>query len=62
MKVLFDEDQDKINNAVHRYPLGSYQMGVIAELSGLLYERGVDVAGVLASLCKTYGVNIHESE
>lgn len=60
--VLFEEDQTKINNAVVRYPMGSHQIGTIAELSSLLYERGVDVTSILISLCKTYGISTQESE
>ncbi len=45
--VLFDEDLNKINNAVSRYPMGSYQIGEIAKLSGLLYEMGIDVVDML---------------
>jgi len=56
-KILFDEDQLKIENAVIKYPLGSYQIGEIARLSGLLYGEGVDVIYKLEQLCYKYGIN-----
>ena len=54
--VLFSEDLKKINYYVSNYPMGSYQMGEIARLSALLYERGVDVKKHLEFLCKHYRV------
>ncbi len=56
MKVLFDEDQKKIEDAVTYYPLGSYQIGEIAELSALLYERGIDVIKELNKLHIKYRI------
>ena len=53
-QILFNEDIEKINNAVVNYPLGSYQIGEIAKLSGLLYQEGVDVVRELEKLCRKY--------
>jgi len=55
-QILFDEDLEKINNAVKFYPLGSYQMGEIARLGGLLQETGVDVVNEMNKLCFKYYV------
>lgn len=49
--ILFPQDQIKINNAVIKYPLGSYQMGEIARLSGLLHYEGVNVLTLLKREC-----------
>lgn len=48
-KVLFDDDLEKINQACLSYPMGSKQMGQVAELSGILYGMGVDVEKLLES-------------
>lgn len=48
-KILFDEDLEKIEQAVVKYPMGSYQIGEIARVSALLYNEGIDV---LDALCK----------
>ena len=53
-QVLFDDNIEKINNTVQYYPLGSYQVGEIAKLSGLLYQEGVDVVKELEKLCHKY--------
>lgn len=56
-KVLFEEDQKKIEYYVLKYPLGSYQIGEIAKLSALLYERGINVIDELNKLHSKYGVH-----
>ncbi|WP_368900784.1 hypothetical protein [Oceanobacillus oncorhynchi] len=48
--ALFLDDQKKIEKAVQDYPMGSYQIGEIAMVSALLYERGIDVEKHLRSL------------
>lgn len=55
--VIFTEDQMKIEKSVAMYPMGSYQMGEIARISGLMYKQGVDVVEQLKYLCEIYDVN-----
>lgn len=55
--VLFPDDQQKIEDAVVKYPMGSYQIGEIARLSALLYDRGIDVEKQLINLCNRFGIN-----
>ncbi|PAD70604.1 hypothetical protein CHH83_02035 [Bacillus sp. 7586-K] len=55
--ALFTEDQMKIEKAVIFHTMGSYQIGEIARLSSLLYDRGVDVIKHLEKLHKDYGIN-----
>jgi len=51
--VLFSEDQKKIEDAVEYHAMGSYQVGEVAKLSALLYDRGIDVIKELEKLhCK----------
>ena len=59
-QILFDEDIEKINNAVAKYPMGSQQIGEIAKLSGLLYNEGVDVLKLLVNWCIKYDINLRE--
>lgn len=59
-KVLFAEDQKKIEDAVQYYPMGSYQVGEIARLSSLLYERGINVIDELNKLHRKYGISDRE--
>lgn len=58
--VLFPEDQAKIDNAVIRYPMGSYQAGEIVNLSGLLYQEGIDVLELLVKWCIKHNININK--
>ncbi|WP_017470648.1 hypothetical protein [Amphibacillus jilinensis] len=46
-EILFENDQNKVVNAVTCFSLGSYQIGEIARISGLLYSSGVDVVKLL---------------
>lgn len=55
-KVLFDDDQKKINDAVRLHAMGSYQIGEVAKLSALLYDRGIDVIQQLKALHRKYNV------
>lgn len=61
-KILFKEDLKKIEDAVEKYPLGSYQIGEIARLSGLMYERGINVAAQLEYLCELHMVELEHLE
>jgi hypothetical protein len=58
--VLFDDDQKKIEDAVLYHPMGSYQIGEIARLSALLYDKGVDVVKYLEKLHDAFGINSKE--
>ena len=58
--MLFDEDIEKINNAVANYPIGSQQIGEIAKLSGLLYNEGVDVLKLLVGWCIKHDIDLRE--
>ncbi|WP_442636561.1 hypothetical protein [Rossellomorea marisflavi] len=49
-EVLFEEDKMKIAEAITYHPLGSYQMGEIARISGLIADTGYDVVGYLERL------------
>ena len=60
--LLFVEDINKIKIAVSDYPMGSHQVGEIVRLSGLLYDRGVDVVGQLNVLCRKYKVSTKDSQ
>jgi hypothetical protein len=53
-KVLFDEDQKKINGSVENHAIGSYQIGEISKLSATLYDSGVDVVKELQRLKRFY--------
>ncbi len=55
-KILFDEDQKKVEESVEFHAMGSYQVGEIARLSSLLYDRGVDVIRELENLCRRFNV------
>lgn len=59
---LFQEDLEKIESACAYYPLGSYQIGEIARLSGYLQEKGVNVLIELQKLCKIYEVETESRE
>ncbi len=37
--------------------MGSYQIGEVARLSSLLYDRGVDVNKELENLCRKFNMN-----
>lgn len=56
-KVLFDDDQKKIEDAVMNYPIGSYQAGEVVRLSALLYDRGVNVENELKKLHNKFGIS-----
>ncbi|MEL3959508.1 hypothetical protein NST17_20360 [Caldifermentibacillus hisashii] len=49
-KALYEEDQKKIEEAVVKHAMGSYQMGEVAMLSAWLYDRGIDVIKYLQAL------------
>lgn len=55
-EVLFPEDQEKIEDAVANYPMGSYTAGEVIRLSALLYERGIDAEKQLIRICNKYGI------
>lgn len=56
-KVLFEEDQKKIEDSVMNYPMGSHQIGEIARLSALLYEKGINVEIELKRLCNKFFIS-----
>lgn len=56
-KILFDEDQKKVDNSVEYHAMGSYQIGEVARLSALLYDMGIDVIKELENLCRKFNVN-----
>lgn len=55
--ALFTEDQMKIEESVLYHAMGSYQIGEIARLSALLYDRGIDVIKHLEKLHNDFGIN-----
>jgi len=55
-KVLFEEDQKKIDDSVRLHAMGSHQIGEIAEISATLYDRGVDVVRELQRLQRVFNV------
>jgi|GEM_PF-3255317 len=55
-KILFSEDQNKIDESVEYHAMGSYQIGEVARISSLLYDRGVDVIRELENLCHKFNV------
>lgn len=52
-KILYDDDLIRIEYSCISYPMGSSEIGRIAELSGRLYGLGVDVEGVLERLLES---------
>ena len=56
--ILFPEDQNKIDEAVSKYPMGSYHIGEIARISGLMYEQGIDVIQHLKYICEQFKVEL----
>ncbi|MCA1021576.1 hypothetical protein [Halobacillus litoralis] len=56
-EILFPEDSEKVVRSVVYHPMGSYQLGEVARLSSLLYDRGIDVTDYLESLCRKHGVS-----
>lgn len=59
-KALFDEDQKKIEDSVEYHAMGSYQIGELARLSALLYDRGVDVIKEIEKLHYKFGIEKRE--
>lgn len=57
-QILFNEDLEKINKACTNYPLGSYQIGEIARMSGFMYEQGINVIKMLEDEFKKRHINI----
>ena len=52
-KIIYDDDLIRIEYSCVSYPMGSSEIGRIAELSGRLYGLGVDVEGVLERLLES---------
>lgn len=55
--ALFKEDEEKIDDSIIYHSMGSYQIGEIARLSALLYDRGVDVIKELEKLHHKFNIN-----
>lgn len=58
--LLFDDDQKKIEEAVLYHAMGSYQIGEIAYLSALLYDRGINVIKELEKLSHASDISVTE--
>lgn len=60
-KIIYDDDLIRIEYSCVSYPMGSSEIGRIAELSGRLYGLGVDVEGVLERLLESKRGNAIEN-
>lgn len=56
-EVMTKDDMDKIAYAVFNNPLGSYQMGEIARISGELQTHGIDVLAQLKLVRRKYRID-----
>lgn len=54
--LLFKDDEEKLAEAVEKHAFGSYQLGEVARISSLLYDRGIDVEKHLIQLCKQHRI------